>query len=289
MLNADCSAKSKANVALVFRWSVHSSGNNYHWKADYFTWVVYKGGGVSRIWFCRICCIFSIVILYDCWLYIVASTKLISHELFLFSFPVSLDDFVTDILCFTCHAECVFCCEIMEHESLACPSERGDQSVSPAAWNKKQNGFSVLMNKTSNFVAKRTSVYFSSSIYFEVHLSNTELSRMGLLLFWHNCTCGFVSPQTEMHRFVMLLASSSIGLIPVLSTVLLWIRFLYLRIFPICISEVHFPSWGIRRDNVRKKYCSLFTWKSCLFAVMPYFLTVPLQTTSFCSVKFYSF
>lgn len=143
-----------------------------------------KGGGFGFVEFAVFLVLLFCTIAAVTRLHIVVSTKLISHEPLLFSFPVSLCDFVTDILwCFTCHAECVFCCEIMERESLACPNERGDQSVSPAAWNKKQNGFSVLMNRTFNFLAKRTSVYFSSSIYFKVHLSNTELSRMRLLLF----------------------------------------------------------------------------------------------------------
>jgi len=94
-------------------------------KADNFTWTTYKEG------FYKICCIFNAILHNGCsyHMYAVASTKLISHKLFLSSFSVSLDDFVTDILwCFTCHAKCVFCCEIMECKSLASPRWSVSQS-----------------------------------------------------------------------------------------------------------------------------------------------------------------
>lgn len=73
----------------------------------------------------------------------------------------------------------------MECESLASPSEResGDQLASPAVWNSKQNYFLVLMNETSNFLAKRLQFNSSSRIYCKVHHRATELSGMGLLLF----------------------------------------------------------------------------------------------------------
>ena len=69
-------------------------------KADNFTWTTYKEG------FYKICCIFNAILHNGC-----------SYHMY-----ASFDDFVTDILwCFTCHAKCVFCCEIMECKSLASP------------------------------------------------------------------------------------------------------------------------------------------------------------------------
>lgn len=173
---------------------------------------------------------------------------------------------------------------------IACYSKRresGGHLATPAVRSKKQKQFLVLVNETSDFLAEKLLFNSSSRIYFEVHPRATELSGMGLLLFWQNYTCTFVRCQGEMPRFGALLAGYCVGLVPVLSPVLLWRGRFFV---PACTPDLHFWSsfsklrWG---ERMLKKSCSLFSAREradfhCNAFV---FLLILFQTTLFQSVK----
>lgn len=105
-----------------------------------------------------------------------------------FSFPVYLVGFVTDILwCSTCCAKCVLSWK--SGARIACYSGRRESRGSlgqPCCWEQQTETFLVLVNETSDFLAKRLQFNSSSRIYFEAHPRATELSGVGLLLFWQN-------------------------------------------------------------------------------------------------------
>lgn len=134
---------------------------------------------------------------------------------------------------------------------------------------------------------QRLQFNLSSGIYFEVHPRATELSGMGLLLFWWNYTCSFVRCQAEMPQFGALLAGSCVGLVPVLSPVLLWRgRFFAPAYAPDLHSWSSFSKlrWG---ERMLKKSCRLFSapGRADFHCNAFVFLLIFFQTTLFWSVK----